>query len=150
MRNSSSTGDRAVIGKTAGYALRALLVLARTDGRLLTAAAIAQRTGAPANYMSKTLHTLARAGLVRGARGPSGGFALATAAEEISIAHIADLFAETCDAPRCLLGTGTCNSASPCAVHQRWRDVVCAVRHPLTTTTLAHLLETETSTATAK
>lgn len=131
-----------MIGKTADYALRALLTLGRMDGRPLTAAAIAERIGAPANYMSKTLNVLARAGYVRGTRGPTGGFSLAVDAESISIAQVADLFAEISAAPRCLLGTDACNSASPCAAHQRWRDVVRAVRSPLTTTTLAHLLET--------
>lgn len=131
-----------MLSKTADYALRALLVLGTRDaGRPLTAESIAELTGAPSNYMSKTLGALAKAGLVRGTRGPTGGFALATAADEISIARIADLFREAASSPRCLLGNGPCNPDAPCAAHRRWRALAAATRRPLVTTTLADLLE---------
>ena len=49
---------------TADYALRAILVLARTGSdRPLRADEIADATGAPRNYLAKTLNALAKAGL---------------------------------------------------------------------------------------
>lgn len=141
MRNSTDFGDHRVLTRTGDHALRALLVLARRGvGRPLPAEALAEATGAPANYMGKTLHVLARAGLVRGTRGPNGGFALCVAPEAITIARIADVFAEPPAARRCLLGTGPCNPARPCGAHDRWMRVVTAMREPLATTTLADLL----------
>lgn len=141
MRNSTELGGHRVLTKTGDYALRALLMLAqRGVGRPLPADALAEATGAPANYMGKTLHLLARAGLVRGMRGPSGGFALAVAPEAITLARIADVFGEAPASRRCLLGTGPCNAAAPCAAHGRWMRVVTATREPLATTTLADLL----------
>ena len=141
MRNSTDFGDHRVLTKTGDYALRALLVLARRGvGRPLPADALAEATGAPANYMGKTLHALARAGLVRGTRGPTGGFALAVAPEAITIARIADVFAEPPAARRCLLGTGPCSATNPCGAHHRWMRVVTAMREPLATTTIADLL----------
>ncbi|HKG90890.1 MAG TPA: Rrf2 family transcriptional regulator [Gemmatimonadaceae bacterium] len=141
MRNSSSAGSHPLLTKTADYALRALLVLARQgSGRPMPAETIAELTGTPANYLSKTLYALGKAGLLRGTRGPAGGFALAVAPETITLAAVADVFAEPAGTPRCLLGTGPCDAAAPCAAHHRWTRVARAAREPLHTTTVADLL----------
>lgn len=129
-----------MLTKTAEYALRALLVLAGRRGQPVSAAAIARQTGAPANYLSKTLLVLARSGLIRSSPGRTGGFELAEQPDQITIARIADLFTEPRWSLQCLLGTGACNPDEPCAAHQRWREVTKAVREPLATTTLATLL----------
>src|SRR5687767_10087942 len=103
------TSDKPVLTRTAEHALRALLVLARHGNeRPLSAETIAELTGAPSNYLSKTLIALARAGLVHSTRGRSGGFVLATTPESITVANIADVFAEPSRTRQCLLGTGRC------------------------------------------
>jgi len=141
MRNPYAPPTHPLLSKTADYALRALLVLARRDlGRPLSAEAIAEATGTPPNYTSKTLYALGRAGLLRSMRGPTGGFLLAKPAYEISIAEIVDVFADPPRTPRCLLGNRPCDSASPCSAHGHWTRVAAAARHPLVTTTLADLL----------
>ena len=141
MRNSSSPGERPLLSKTADYALRALLVLARRGvGRPMAAEAIAELTGTPPNYTSKTLHVLARAGMVRGTRGPAGGFALAVDPDAITVAQVAEVFAEPAGTPRCLLGSGPCNAAAPCTAHHQWKRLAQAAREPLESTTIADLL----------
>lgn len=140
MRNSPSTGQP-ILSRTAEYALRALLVLARngTD-RPLPADVIAEMTGTPANYLGKTLYALMKAGILRSSRGPSGGFALATDPATLTISQIVDVFSEPIGAPRCLLGTGLCDSSRPCDAHFNWKRVTNAAREPLRTTTVADLL----------
>lgn len=141
MRNSSSPGQHRILTKTADYALRALLVLARHGaGRAMSAEHIAELTGTPPNYTSKTLYALARAGLLRSMRGPTGGFALGVDPGSISIAHVIDVFADPPEIPRCLLGTGPCDSTNPCAAHEHWKRVATAARAPLLSTTIADLL----------
>ena len=126
---------------TADYALRAILVLARhANGEALRADDIADRTGAPRNYMAKTLNVLAKAGLVTSSRGPQGGFTLACHPRELTVASIIDRFDDPRPHRRCLLGTGPCDPAHPCAAHERWTAVTAARRTPLTTTTVADLL----------
>ena len=130
-----------MITRTAEYALRALLVLARAEpSRLLTADRIAEGTGTPRNYMSKTLYALAKGGLVRSTRGPAGGFVLARDTDAVLIADIVGIFAEPPRTQRCLLGTGVCNAAKPCAAHYRWSSVRNAAQTALAATTLADLL----------
>jgi cysteine desulfurase len=101
-------------------------------------------TGAPTNYLSKTLVALTRAGLVHSARGRSGGFVLAHTPNSISIAQVADVFAEPRSARHCLLGNGPCNVDAPCHAHRRWMRLTSAVRAPLAMTTLADLLRDAT------
>jgi Rrf2 family protein len=137
------SADSPVLSRTAEYALRALLAIARSGGeRPLSAAALAKMTGAPENYLSKTLLALGRAGLVSSSRGRSGGFVLAAAPEQISVARIADVFAERRSTRQCLLGTGLCNAEQPCQAHQRWTHLTRTVRAQLSTTTIADLLAT--------
>jgi Rrf2 family protein len=140
MRNTSFT-EVTMLSATADHALRAILVLARSERRaMMRAEEIAAATGAPQNYMAKTLNALAKAGIVRSTRGPAGGFALAVAPARLTLASIIDLF----DAPRarsrCMLGNGPCNPRNPCAAHHRWTAIVEARRVPLTATTIADLL----------
>ena len=130
-----------MLSHTADYALRAILVLAREGGRRpLPAEAIAEATGAPRNYLAKTLNALAKAGLVASTRGPQGGFRLAVAPETLTLAGVIDLFDEPSPHERCLLGARPCDPAHPCAAHQRWTAITAARRAPLATTTVADLL----------
>ena len=129
------------ISATADYALRAILVLAR-DGatRPVRADEIAEATGAPRNYMAKTLNSLAKAGLVSSARGPAGGYVLSVAAEELSLATIVDLFDEPRPQTHCMLGSTPCDPQHPCAAHGTWTRIKAERRAPLASTTVADLL----------
>jgi Rrf2 family protein len=130
-----------VLSSTADYALRAVLLLALCDpGSRLRADEIAESLGAPRNYLAKTLHALAKAGIVRSTRGPQGGFALAVAPSRLTLARVVDLFDGPRARPRCMLGDAPCDEARPCAVHQRWTAILAAQRTPLTATTVAELL----------
>lgn len=126
---------------TANHAIRALLVLARTRGRpFMRADEIAAATGAPQNYMAKTLNALARARIVSSARGPAGGFALAVELKSLTLARVVDLFDALRPQSRCMLGNTPCNPDRPCAAHNRWTAVMNARRAPLMATTIADLL----------
>lgn len=130
-------------GRTADYALRALLLLARPGNvsRFLRADEIADATGAPRNYTSKVLNEVAKAGFIRSSRGPTGGFQLAMPAHTISIGSVVDLFVTPAVNTRCLNGNGSCNPRRPCAAHQRWVSMIAAQRAPLDATTIADLVD---------
>ena len=74
-----------ILPRTAEYAVRATVLLARHYGeRLVRADEIASVLGAPRNYLSKTLNALVHSGVLISMRGPAGGFALAKAPEQLS------------------------------------------------------------------
>ena len=129
-----------MLSHTSDYALRAVLLLARQPRRPMRAEEVAVAIGAPRNYLAKTLNALAKAGVVRSARGPLGGFALAIDAEALTLARVIDCFDEPRVQSRCMLGASPCDPARPCAAHHCWTAVTAARREPLATTTVADLL----------
>jgi Rrf2 family protein len=71
----------------ADYAVRAAVELAAVGG-LTNAEQIAQAQDIPVNFLENILRDLRRAGIVESRRGQAGGYALARAADEISIADV--------------------------------------------------------------
>jgi Rrf2 family protein len=128
------------ISGTTQYALRAVLFVAEhgTD-EPVRVDAIAAALNVPRNYLSKTLHSLARAGVLRSGRGPRGGFQLAAPPGEISLARVAAPF-DDLGARNCLLGRTTCGWKNPCSVHPRWEAVSNSLQSFFRDTTIADLL----------
>jgi len=131
-----------MLNQTSEHAIRALLFLAQRDrGEAVPAEHIARALGAPANYLAKTLQTLARRGLLSSTRGPSGGFRLVAAPDSVSLASIVEALTEPRTSGVCLLGNRKCNTAAPCRAHLQWLTVNEALWAPLRSTTLADLLD---------
>jgi Rrf2 family iron-sulfur cluster assembly transcriptional regulator len=127
-----------LLPQTAEYALRAVLHIAAHD-RPVRVAEIASELDVPQNYLSKTLHQLARAGVLTSSRGPAGGFRLGMAADQLTLQRVVSLFA-TAGGRRCLLGSGVCGEVPACAVHARWSPVATQMRGFFEATTVADLL----------
>ena len=130
-----------MLTRTAEYAVRAVIVLAREYGqRAVSADEIASILGAPHNYMSKTLNALARRGLLTSARGPGGGFSLAVAPDVLTVADIVEVFTDAnVDDARCVLRDSPCDPAHPCAAHGRWIALTRTAREPLLRTVISAL-----------
>lgn len=106
---------------TAEYALRAVFYLARHSGQgPRPVGEIAESLGVPGNYLSKILHALARAGVVKSSRGKHGGFELGRSPEEISLLSVVSVFDSVDARRRCLLGRAECSDDDACPVHARW------------------------------
>jgi Rrf2 family protein len=70
------------------YAVRALVVLAATDGTPKSGAAIAEAGALPPKFLDGILAELRRSGLVLSQRGSDGGYRLARPAKAIALADI--------------------------------------------------------------
>jgi Rrf2 family protein len=141
MRNTLIAGSY-LISKTDQYALRAVLCLAQQpEGSTLGAAHIASRLGLPANYLSKILHSLARAGVLVSERGPRGGFRLARPAKELSLAEVIEPFNSLVQRRSCLLGREECSENSPCRLHTRWKSASDPIIEFFTRTAIADLIQ---------
>jgi Rrf2 family protein len=128
------------ISGTTQYALRAVLFVAEHGAdEPVRVDAIAAALNVPRNYLSKTLHTLARAGVLRSGRGPRGGFQLANRPDEISLARVAAPF-DDLGSRTCLLGRASCGWKNPCSVHPHWEEVSSALQSFFRDTTIADLL----------
>ena len=128
------------ISGTTQYALRAVLFVAEHGSdEPVRVDAIAAALSVPRNYLSKTLHALARAGVLRSGRGPRGGFQLAGPPDEISLARVAAPF-DDIGSRNCLLGRPSCGWRNPCSVHAHWEEVSNALQSFFRDTTIADLL----------
>jgi Rrf2 family protein len=72
----------------ADYAVRAAVELAAAGDGPVKAEQIADAQGIPLNFLENILAELRRAGIVQSRRGASGGFLLARAPEDVSLADI--------------------------------------------------------------
>lgn len=128
--------------QTAVYALRAVYCIAeQPGGDPVRVDTIAQRLKVPRNYLSKTLHQLTRAGVLRSVRGPRGGFALVKATSRLTLSEIITPFLPQ-EGKLCVMGRGACNDRAPCAAHHRWKVVAAEMRTFFNRTTVADLVTT--------
>ena len=131
-----------MLNQSAEYALRAALLMAHNGAdEAWKASAIAAALGVPANYLSKVMHVLARAGVFTSVRGPSGGYTLAEPPARIRLVRVVEPFQQLDPGTTCLMGDRPCDHAQPCVAHQRWSRHKDAFSDFLHNTTLADMLE---------
>jgi Rrf2 family protein len=112
-----------MLSKTARDVLKALMALAQLppDG-YEGAGSVAERIGAPRNYLAKQLKQLARLGLVISRKGLGGGFRLARPAQDITLFEVVEPLDNVSRVQNCFFGGG-CDCHAACAVHHRWARV---------------------------
>ncbi len=118
------------LGTRGRYAVMAMAELAMRSGgageaRPVTLAEIAARQEISHSYLEQLFGRLRRAGLVRSARGPGGGYRLARPAAELRIADIVVAVDENLRATRCPPGSGKgcMKDAKRCVTHDLWDEL---------------------------
>lgn len=140
-----------MLSQTAEYALRTVLYLAaRQEDGLFRVSEIAAELDVPQNYLSKTLHQLARAGVLHSSRGKHGGFRLAKPARELTLAEVVAPFNGPSGTRICLLGRAACSDSDPCPAHARWKSVSSEVSTFFRETKVSDLLESPVARVTRK
>ncbi|NIP88038.1 MAG: Fe-S cluster assembly transcription factor [Gammaproteobacteria bacterium] len=105
------------------YAVTAMMDLALHEGKgPITLNDIADNQEISLSYLEQLFARLRRSGLVRGMRGPGGGYQLARNAAEISIADIIAAVDEKVDVTRCG-GKKNCQDGERCLTHELWSDL---------------------------
>ena len=105
------------------YSVTAMLDLAIHDkAGPVTLGDISQCQGISLSYLEQLFSSLRKAGLVKGVRGPGGGYRLAQPASDISIAQIIRAVDEKVDVTNCN-GEGDCQDGERCLTHELWADL---------------------------
>ena len=131
-----------MLSQTAEYALRAVLHLAARGGDAAVGAGeIAAQLNVPERYLARVLNALAHEGVLTSTRGAQGGFRLARAAHELTLAAIVAPFDAVGESPQCLLRDRRCGVGEPCIVHEHWHEVAGNVRTFFQQTRIADLIE---------
>ena len=123
------------------YSVTAMLDLAIHDkAGPVTLADISQCQGISLSYLEQLFAKLRGGGLVKGVRGPGGGYRLAKPANEISIASIIAAVDESVDVTRCK-GQGNCQGGEKCLTHELWTKLSARLYDFLDNITLAQFVD---------
>jgi len=122
------------------YAVTAMLDLALNQGkRPVTLQDIAVNQEISLSYLEQLFAKLRRDGLVKGTRGPGGGYRLAKDAGQISIATIIAAVDEKADMTRCG-GEANCQDGEKCLTHELWAELSLEIYRFLDGITLENLV----------
>lgn len=123
------------------YAVTAMLDLAfHSQTRPVTLTDIATRQTISLSYLEQLFARLRKAGMVKGVRGPGGGYKLSRGADEINIAEIIVAVDEQVDSTKCG-GKGNCQNNQHCLTHDLWMGLSDQIRDYLAGISLGSLLE---------
>ncbi len=127
-----------IYSRSAEYAIRAFVNLSRvSEGKYAMVKHIAQEEGIPAHFLAKILQQLARKGLLRSSKGPTGGFSLRRRPEEISLMDIVQSLDGLNDYEKCASGLAECNDDAPCGMHDSWKALRSRIIEYLERTSIA-------------
>ncbi len=122
------------------YAVTAMLDLAfHSQYNPVTLTEIAARQTISLSYLEQLFARLRKAEIVRGVRGPGGGYQLCQFPEQVSIASIIEAVNEPIDSTKCG-GEANCQQESMCLTHDLWMGLSEHIQIYLSNITLADLL----------
>jgi Rrf2 family iron-sulfur cluster assembly transcriptional regulator len=123
------------------YAVTAMLDLAfHSQIKPVTLTDIAARQTISLSYLEQLFARLRRAGMVKGVRGPGGGYKLCRKTSDINIADIIAAVNEPLDSTKCG-GEANCQKDQACLTHDLWMGLSEQIRNYLKSISLADLLE---------
>ena len=128
-----------MFSQTVEYALRAMVVLADAEGEPRTNVQIATASRVPADYLSKVMQALGRAGLVNAQRGKNGGFTLLSDPAELSILDVINAVDPIRRIERCPLGIPQ-HGVRLCALHRKLDNALALVEEAFRATSLQELV----------
>ena len=98
------------ISEAASLAMHTMAWIASNPDRQASTRQISQALNVSQNHLAKVLQRLVKAGMVRSARGPKGGFSLGVRADGITLLEVYETIEGPLKSVKCLLGTPVCNN----------------------------------------
>lgn len=127
---------RLEVTRRADLAIRALLALARSPGRMKGAALAAELDASP-GFLAQAMTPLVSRGWVRSDPGPTGGYRLTAELARVSILDVIEAVEGPTDVTRCVLEDRACGRRDHCALHVPWSTARAHLLQELGDTTLA-------------
>lgn len=131
------------ISKLMDYGTLVLTHMAGKSDHVFSASGLASTLGLGPATVAKILKMLGQHGLVTSTRGARGGYSLARAAEQITIAQIIDaLDDQPFGLTECTSTPGVCTVEADCRIRTNWERINHLVRHTLEGVTVADMVGT--------
>lgn len=122
------------------YAVTAVMDLAiHQESKPVTLSDISMRQGISQSYLGRLFAKMHSRGLVMGHRGPSGGYTLCRAMEDIYLTDVLDAVDEGVDTMRCA-GKMNCQGNRQCLTHTVWEKVERKIRGAMAELSVADLI----------
>ncbi len=132
-----------IYSRSSEYAIRAFVHLAQVpEGKYAMVKQIAAEEEIPSHFLAKILQQLARKGLLRSSKGPTGGFSLRVPADEIRLVDIVEALDGLGEYQKCASGLAECSDDMPCALHDSWKALRSRIMDYLGRNTIADLAKT--------
>ncbi len=132
-----------IYSRSSEYAIRAFVNLAQVpDGKYAMVKQIAAEEEIPSHFLAKILQQLARKGLLRSSKGPTGGFSLRVSADDIRLVDIVEALDGLGEYEKCASGLAECSDDMPCALHDSWKVLRSRIMDYLGRNTIADLAKT--------
>jgi Rrf2 family protein len=129
-----------IYSRSAEYAIRAFVNLAQVpEGKYAMVKNIAEQEDIPAHFLAKILQGLARKGLLRSSKGPTGGFALRVDASDVRLLDIVEATDGLASYEQCASGLSECSEDMPCSMHDSWVTLRSRIMEYLGRNTIADL-----------
>ena len=130
-----------IYSQSSKYAIRAFVNLAsQPEGQFAMVKNIAKEEDIPSHFLAKILQQIARKGLLKSSKGPTGGFCLKVPASKLKLIDIIDAVDGLNNFNACAGGLPECNSANACSLCDRWKPVQARIMVFLGKTTIADLV----------
>jgi Rrf2 family protein len=111
------------VSREMDYAIRAAVVLAASEGRIVSKREISETVNIPRNFLAIILPRLVRGGLIESLPGPRGGYRLAKAAGSVSLYDIIAVIDSGFALNKCLSNKHTCELKESCPVTSYWQEL---------------------------
>jgi Rrf2 family transcriptional regulator, iron-sulfur cluster assembly transcription factor len=129
-----------IYSRSSEYAIRAFVHLAQIpDGQYAMVKNIAEQEDIPSHFLAKILQQLARKGLLRSSKGPTGGFALRMDAGDIRLLDIVEALDGLASYQQCASGLSECSDEMPCSMHDNWKALRARIQEYLERNTIDDL-----------
>ena len=127
-----------IYSRSAEYAIRAFVNLARVrDSKFAMVKQIAEEEEIPSHFLAKILQQMARKGLLRSSKGPTGGFTLRQSPDTISLLTIVEALDGLQEYQKCASGLAECTDEMPCGMHDSWKALRSRIMDYLEQTSIA-------------
>lgn len=127
------------LGKLTDYATVLLATMASEPSRLFVAAELSGATQVAAPTVAKLMKQLQRGGLVNSVRGAKGGYRLAAAATDVTVADVIRALEGPIAVTDCAIHDGGCAIEVGCAARAPFRLINAALTQALEAVTLADM-----------
>jgi Rrf2 family protein len=129
-----------LITRDTDYSIRALIYIARNNGRIVSITELVKELDTPRPFLRKILQLLSTSGVLKSYRGKNGGFELARKPEKICLLDLMEIFQGKFKLTECLFKKKICPNLINCELKSKLDSLGELVENIIKEITLASLL----------